>query len=200
MMPPNATTILKRWGSCLQELMEGVAQPPELVLADKTGKVLLRQQLELEFNGNPSAYSSRGLTQQIMCRYAQSLGVNVIFGARVTSLAEDGAQVTLTTEERIYSGDMVIAADGVRSKARSFVLGVEDRPRKSGFAVFRSWFDLDLLKQKPQTKHLGESKTALFQIWIAEDVHAILTTNPAIGKATFFITHRVSLPMKTPKC
>ena len=37
---------------------------------------------------------------------------------------------------------MVIGADGVRSKARELVLGYVDKPKSSGYAVFRAWFVL----------------------------------------------------------
>lgn len=37
------------------------------------------------------------------------------------------------------SADIVIAADGVRSKARKTVLGYEDKPKSSGYAVWRAW-------------------------------------------------------------
>lgn len=35
---------------------------------------------------------------------------------------------------------MVIGADGVRSKARTLVLGYEDKPKSSGYAVYRAWY------------------------------------------------------------
>lgn len=36
-------------------------------------------------------------------------------------------------------GDVVIGADGVRSKARELVLGYVDKPKSSGYAVWRAW-------------------------------------------------------------
>lgn len=35
--------------------------------------------------------------------------------------------------------DVVIGADGVRSKARELVLGYFDKPKSSGYAVYRAW-------------------------------------------------------------
>ena len=37
------------------------------------------------------------------------------------------------------AGDVVIGADGVRSKARELVLGYVDKPKSSGYAVWRAW-------------------------------------------------------------
>lgn len=41
--------------------------------------------------------------------------------------------------QKQVTGDMVIGADGVRSKARELVLGYVDKPKSSGYAVFRAW-------------------------------------------------------------
>jgi 2-polyprenyl-6-methoxyphenol hydroxylase-like FAD-dependent oxidoreductase len=38
------------------------------------------------------------------------------------------------------TGDVVVGADGVRSRARTLVLGYEDKPKSSGYAVWRAWF------------------------------------------------------------
>jgi 2-polyprenyl-6-methoxyphenol hydroxylase-like FAD-dependent oxidoreductase len=37
------------------------------------------------------------------------------------------------------TADLVVGADGVRSKARELVLGYNDKPKSSGYAVFRAW-------------------------------------------------------------
>ena len=37
--------------------------------------------------------------------------------------------------------DVVIGADGVRSKARTLVLGYEDNPKSSGYAIWRAWYN-----------------------------------------------------------
>ena len=44
------------------------------------------------------------------------------------------------TLRRQVPADVVIAADGVKSKARQAVLGYEDKPKSSGYAVWRAWY------------------------------------------------------------
>lgn len=193
MMGPNATMIMKKWGDCLPELLKGAARPRHMVVSNRMGKVYLRQELEQDFGGNPGCYTSRGRTQQIMYDYATSLGVKVIFDSRVTGVSETVEEATVVVGEKKYDGDLVIAADGVHSKARGLVVGVQDRPSKSGFAVYRSWFDFDVLRQNPETNFLADSKEALFQIWIDTDMHAIISTNPNLQKATCFLTHKVCI-------
>lgn len=48
-----------------------------------------------------------------------------------------------------FSADFVIGADGVRSKARELVLGYDDKPKSSGYAVFRSWCVISHLYPPP---------------------------------------------------
>jgi len=195
MMGPNATMIFKKWGNCLPELMKGAAQPKHMVIAKKDGTVLLDSEPMQDFDGNPSCYTSRGGTQEILYQYAISLGVEVAFDARVTNVSEQGDIACVTAGDQVYEADLVIAADGVHSKARNVVLGVSDRPKKSGFAVYRSWFPFEALKQNPKTKHLTE-REAVFQMWIAEDKHAIVTTNPNLQRATCFVTHKDTADIK----
>jgi 2-polyprenyl-6-methoxyphenol hydroxylase-like FAD-dependent oxidoreductase len=53
------------------------------------------------------------------------------------------------TDNKQIVGDVVIGADGVRSKARELVLGYVDKPKSSGYAVWRAWYSL------PQTAMLA---------------------------------------------
>lgn len=43
------------------------------------------------------------------------------------------------TDSFKITADVVIGADGVRSKARELVLGYFDKPKSSGYAVYRAW-------------------------------------------------------------
>lgn len=195
MMGSNATVIMKRWGDTLTELLKGASQPEKMTIADKSGKVLLNQELEADFGGNPNLYTSRALTQELMYNHAVSLGVKVVFDARVTEVFETDSSAGAFASGTKYEGDLVVAADGVHSKARAMVTGIADRPQQSGFAVFRSWFPLQQLKNNPRTQFIADSDEPFFNIWIAEDTHAILTTNLKLQRATCFVTHKVGLNM-----
>jgi 2-polyprenyl-6-methoxyphenol hydroxylase-like FAD-dependent oxidoreductase len=47
--------------------------------------------------------------------------------------------VTQRSDQSQVTADVVIGADGVRSKARELVLGYFDKPKSSGYAVYRAW-------------------------------------------------------------
>lgn len=197
-VPANATRLMSRWGDVLQKVTTLSSSPNIMTILNKDGKVLLDQELFTEFDGFPNIYGHRGRIQRMLYDYAVSLGVEVHFGATVTNLIETEDSAGVVVDGTEYKADLVIAADGVHSKARRHVVGTVERPKKSGFAVYRSWFPLQLLKDDPLTADIAKSETPLFKIWIAEDTHGILTTNPALQSATCFVTHKASISHLKP--
>lgn len=162
-----------------------------MTIVNKDGSELLDQTLHTEFDRYPNLYSHRGGIQKKLFDHAVGLGVNVLFGTSVVEVTEDPDSVHVSAGGKSYTADCLIAADGVHSRTRSHVIGSSDRPKKSGFAVYRSWFPLDLLRGDPLTRSIAESEEPLFKIWIGEDTHAILTTNTSLQSVTCFVTHKV---------
>ncbi|ETS87775.1 hypothetical protein PFICI_01603 [Pestalotiopsis fici W106-1] len=189
-IPANATRLMSKWGNMLQEITNLSACPDTMTISDQNGKILLNQQLHTSFDGYPNLYSHRGSVQQQMLEYATSLGVEIHFGTPVTEISESDDAATVIAGGKAWKSDGIIAADGVRSQSRCHILGLDDKAKKSGFAVYRSWFSLDLLGQDPLTAAITTSEKDLFKIWIAKDTHAILTTNKAANAATCFVTHK----------
>lgn len=183
---------MKPWGNVLEQVTKISSMPKIMSILDQNGKVWLDQDLHTEFDGYPNAYGKRGAIQRALYDHAIALGVEVNFNAPVVDIFEDekSAGVVLKGGSR-HEADLVIAADGVRGQSRKHVVGVADRPQKSGFAVFRSWFSLDNLLDDPLTASIAQSKEPLFKIWIGDNVHAILTTNTAVRGVTCFVTHKV---------
>lgn len=135
----NATRLMKPWGNVLEQVTKISSMPKIMSILDQNRKVWLDQDLHTEFDGYPNAYGKRGAIQRALYDHAIALGVEVNFNAPVVDIFEDGksAGVVLKGGSR-YEADLVIAADGVRGQPRKHVVGVADRPQKSGFAVFRS--------------------------------------------------------------
>ena len=101
---------------------------------------------------------------------------------------ESIAGVQLSTGEKI-EGDLVIGADGVRSKARELVLGFTDAPKASGYAIFRSWFDADPIRNDPRTNHLVKDGDS-FNGWIGPDVHMLVTSIKDGQEFCWVLTHK----------
>lgn len=101
---------------------------------------------------------------------------------------------------------MVIGSDGVRSKARELVLGYFDKPKSSGYAVFRAWYAIrplpdesvlisprfpntDMIKD-PRTKQFCENGDT-FNGWIGQDVHFLFSTIKNGSDCCWVLTHKV---------
>jgi 2-polyprenyl-6-methoxyphenol hydroxylase-like FAD-dependent oxidoreductase len=75
---------------------------------------------------------------KILREAAAEAGANVRVGLSVDALAENGESVTATlTDGSTRSYDLVVGADGVRSKTRGLLFGDEVVPRYSGTTMFR---------------------------------------------------------------
>ncbi|PNP73559.1 hypothetical protein FNYG_13104 [Fusarium nygamai] len=129
------------------------------------GERILEAPLPPTIGGFPVLFPSRGLVQQLIYNYAVELGVKFRFGFRVIQFHEDDDSAGVYIGGELLKADAVIGADGVHSKARQFVTGKADAPRTSGGAVYRAYFDLDLLANDPLTKHLVEADRDLFLLW-----------------------------------
>jgi 2-polyprenyl-6-methoxyphenol hydroxylase-like FAD-dependent oxidoreductase len=77
----------------------------------------------------------------------------------------------------------------VRSIARELVLGYVDKPKSSGYAVWRTWFpNTDMIKD-PRTKHFCENGDT-FNGWIGPDVHFLFSTIKGGKDCCWVLTHK----------
>jgi len=121
------------------------------------------------------------------------LGIPIHLGRRVERYFEDEGRAGIVLEsgdgEEVVVGDVVIGSDGVRSKARELVLGYEDKPKSSGYAIFRAWFpNTDMIKD-PLTKQFCENGDT-FNGWIGPDVHFLFSTIKNGSDCCWVLTHR----------
>lgn len=183
---------MKDWGDILDDIKATSVTPEVMSIMNKDGKVLLDQKLHVEYDSYPNSYGKRGRIQMKLYEHALSLGVEVTLGTTVDDVFETEKTAGCCVGDKKFEADVLIGADGVHSKCRKHVTGTAERPKKSGFAVYRSWFPLEMLRTDPVTEGIAQSDNPLFYIWIAEDTHAILTTNPSLKSATCFVTHKAS--------
>ncbi|EJU03230.1 monooxygenase [Dacryopinax primogenitus] len=100
-----------------------------------------------------------------------------------------GAGVVVNGER--LSADVVVGADGVRSKAREKVLGYFDKPRPSGYAVYRAWFTAkgSGIEEDPMSNYLVEDGDAFYG-WIGKDVHFLCSSSKGGRDVSWVITHK----------
>ncbi|KAI0134299.1 putative monooxygenase [Xylariales sp. AK1849] len=174
---PNSSRIFQRWPG-VAERLEPIAHRPKDGLTFKSwrGETLYQQSWSKEEQEWGIRYDGhRGEFHEIVYHHAVvELGIEVKLGARVVDYFEGATEagVVLQGGERIV-GDVVLAAEGVRSKGRTTVLGYEDAPKASGYAVYRAWFDTKgTVADDPSLDWLiktGDKHVA----WLGPDIHFI---------------------------
>jgi 2-polyprenyl-6-methoxyphenol hydroxylase-like FAD-dependent oxidoreductase len=131
----------------------------------------------------------RGEIHKIVYDYARSVGVEIMLGQRVSEFFEDGERAGVVSNGERIIGDVVLGADGVRSKARELVLGYDDKPKPSGYAVYRAWMSSDELAKNDLTKELvvnGDTHTG----WLGPDVHFLAASIKGGREFSWVCTHK----------
>lgn len=139
-----------------------------------TGEIVINQRNPPRDETAPNFNGHRGELHEIVFNYAKSIGVQINLGHKVEKYFEepDKAGIVLTDGTKV-EGDIVIGSDGVRSKARTLVLGYEDKPKSSGYAVWRSWFSNKDMIADPETRQFCENGDS-FNGWIGKFAHIIM--------------------------
>lgn len=97
---------------------------------------------------------------------ATDLGVKVILNSKVASY--NSAAPSVTTEDgTVFSADLVVAADGIKSIGRDSVPFTSDStPRKTGYAAYRATVDVEKLRREvPEAAWILE-KPGLNTWWV----------------------------------
>ncbi|PVH96976.1 FAD/NAD(P)-binding domain-containing protein [Periconia macrospinosa] len=192
---PNAGRIFYRWGN------GSIAAKMRAVSIDlqnygfnihkwDTGEIVINQKSPPRNETSPMFNGHRGELHEIVFNYAKEIGVEIVLGQRVENYWEDenGAGIILADGTKV-EGDVVLGSDGVRSKARTLVLGYEDKPKSSGYAVWRAWFSNKDMIADPETAHWCNNGDT-FNGWIGPDVHFLFSTLKGGKDCCWVLTHR----------
>ncbi|KAG0698084.1 monooxygenase [Suillus ampliporus] len=189
----NAGRILARWG-LHEKLWNVCAHTRELHVHDYLGGLIHVQPLPQPLFGAFAYNGHRALLHEVLFEHAKALGIEIRMGHDVVEYWEDEvngkAGVKIQTGER-FDADIIVAADGVKSLARKFVIGYHDNPKPSGYAIYRAWFDADKhgIATDPLTDFLYNNEDVLYA-WIGRDVHFI-TSSSFDGKfISLLLTHK----------
>jgi 2-polyprenyl-6-methoxyphenol hydroxylase-like FAD-dependent oxidoreductase len=194
----NAGRIFRRWGvdGSITKKMRTLSI--DLVnhgfkIHKYTGEHIITQKTPPMDPEAPVFNGHRGELHEVLFNYARDdLQIPIHLGNRVEKYFEepDRAGIELANGEKVW-GDLVIGSDGVRSKARELVLGYFDKPKSSGYAVFRAWFsNKDMIADPETAKFCNNGDT--FQGWIGQDVHFLFSTIKNGSDCCWVLTHKVS--------
>ena len=122
--------------------------------------------------GPPVYFShSRPKFYKMLAKQAARIGIRVDYGKGVQDYYEDAAVgragVIVEGGDR-YEADLVIAADGARTRSWKLVGGKQVEAKSSGFAIFRAAYDSKIAYADPVVKeHFGYQKLGQpgFEFW-----------------------------------
>ncbi|KAL1845162.1 hypothetical protein VTK73DRAFT_1004 [Phialemonium thermophilum] len=192
---PNAGRIFWRWSHGkiarrMRELSIDLRRYGFNIHKYDTGEIVVNQKTP-EYSEEEAAYNGhRGELHQVVFDYARDeLRIPIHLNHRIEQyFEEDGAAGIVLHDGTRVSADIVIAADGVRSKAREIVLGYEDKPKSSGYAVWRTWFPATDMLADPETAHFCNNGDT-FNGWIGPDMHFLFSTIKNGSDCCWVLTH-----------
>ncbi|EPQ61262.1 FAD/NAD P-binding domain-containing protein [Gloeophyllum trabeum ATCC 11539] len=186
----NVGRIFERWG-LHDKFWPVCTHVDKLTLHNSQGDILVEQKMENPLYGAYSYNGHRGDLHSMLFDYAQSLGIEIRLGQDVSEYWETDSEAGVISNGERISADAVVGADGVRSRARKLVLGYEDKPKSSGYAIYRAWFDCEEqgVDKDPLTKFMCENGDT-FHGWIGPDVHFLVNTSGGGRKMSSVITHK----------
>lgn len=195
----NAGRIFRRWfipgtdGERISDRMEPLSiklQEYGFNIHKYNGELVMNQKSPPRNPQAPVFNGHRGEFHSIVFNYVKDdLKIPIRLGCRITKYfeTESEAGITLDSGENV-TADVVIGADGVRSKARELVLGFVDKPKSSGYAVFRAWFTNEEMMKDPETRRFCENGDT-FNGWIGPDVHFLFSTIKNGSDCCWVLTH-----------
>jgi 2-polyprenyl-6-methoxyphenol hydroxylase-like FAD-dependent oxidoreductase len=134
--------------------------------------------------------------QQFLYDQTVARGIPVTFGTRVVKYSENldtNRAGVVTTSGEVLEADVVVAADGVGSRSWQITAGNEDhnKPRSSGYAVYRATFPTSIAHENPLVAKEFEVKDGRhdMRMYFGPDTHAITVTSN--DTMTWLLTHKV---------
>ncbi|MCJ1311156.1 hypothetical protein MMC25_004826 [Agyrium rufum] len=186
---PNAGRIFERWKGVPEQLDPIIIKTTGLTYRSWDGDYLFHQTWDKERSFGKAYNGHRGEIHEIIYNYARNLGIEIRLGQQVTEYFEtDKDAGVISNGERVVA-DVVLGSDGVRSKARTLVLGYEDRPKSSGYAIYRAWFDSAELLRNPKTRFMVEDGDRHLA-WLGPDIHFLAASIKDGKDFSWVCTHK----------
>lgn len=184
----NSSRMFAKWPGVLDEMERVIHRTEILHYHDWKGKFVTTQSFVAEKAWGRRINGHRGELQRIVYEHAKKRGIDIRLGQQVDNYFEDDNEVGVEVGGQRITADIVLAAEGVKSQGRKIVLGFDDKPQPSGYAVYRAWFPSTELAKNPLTKHLVDGDT--HNGWIGQDVHFLSAALKGGKEFSWVCTHK----------
>jgi 2-polyprenyl-6-methoxyphenol hydroxylase-like FAD-dependent oxidoreductase len=118
----------------------------------------------------PMSMQLRPVFHQMLYRQIKKLEIEVTCGKRAIEFFEDDEKAyVLTDDQQRASADVIIASDGIGSKAQQIVNGGRVEAKSSGTGMFRASVSSNVAFADPlvmETFGLNEGQNSVAQVWL----------------------------------
>uniref|UniRef100_A0A060TH41 ARAD1D27984p n=1 Tax=Blastobotrys adeninivorans TaxID=409370 RepID=A0A060TH41_BLAAD len=171
-VPPNSSRLLQRWGVNMSNIKKSKSERYHFVRW-KDGSTIA----EFSFGGDAEdTYGSpyylvhRADLHKGLLEAAERVGVKVLPNHEVIEYNMDEPYVK-TKDGTTFRGDLVIAADGIKSLARSTFLGKQEQPRDTGDVAYRILIDGKKMREDPELAGLLDHPCTTS--WCGPEAHLV---------------------------
>ncbi|WPB01519.1 uncharacterized protein RHO25_006145 [Cercospora beticola] len=174
-VPPNATLVLEHWN--LLDRFKHVAIAPAgfIFRRYKNSSILAQPSRPAPSDDAPTTpYWSmkRSDYQQGLYEATLEVGVEIFLGKRVATMDQDNASVT-TTDGETWTGNLVIVADGIKSRLRQQIIDEQDVSAiLQPLSTYRAMVTREDLMADPQASALFANGGT--NVWLGPSRHVII--------------------------
>lgn len=170
-LPPNSSRLLSRWGVDLANMKKSTSSGYEFVRWQDGSSILhLPFDSSIDHHGAPYYLVHRADLHAALLSAAVKAGVQVLPNKRI--VAYDFSEPSAVTDQgEVFTADLIIASDGIKSLARPLLTGREDRPRDTGDVAYRILISGDRIRADPELANLITSPRTTS--WCGPDAHIV---------------------------
>ncbi|KAI9037625.1 putative monooxygenase [Aspergillus affinis] len=174
---PNASRLFHHW-QLPSSIWTDAAEPTSLTVHRYTGQILAQENefdrnIRAKYNNSPFIDLHRVDLQQALFARAKDLGVTFHLDTRVERI--DFATSTVYTpspQGRTFTGDLIVAADGLWSKCRECYEGRKDDPLPTGDLAYRIVLNAEQIRpEDADLRQWVESPQCHF--WVGPGAHVV---------------------------
>ncbi|KAL9002213.1 MAG: hypothetical protein Q9188_004847 [Gyalolechia gomerana] len=118
----------------------------------------------------PYLHIHRADYHKILVAEAEQLGVRILLGSAVSKIDFERPSVYLDGKPE-FRADVLIGADGLKSKCREAMLGYPDPPRFTGNLAYRIIVKVEDMQSYPDLRELAAEPA--FHYWMGPEAHAV---------------------------
>ncbi|KUI56437.1 6-hydroxynicotinate 3-monooxygenase [Cytospora mali] len=189
----NALKLLQRWGGdWLYDSLTSIGnQASDMQIRRWRDGKLLAQQPLMDMAGY---IGHRGDYHEVFLHGVKDAGIEINMGCEVIGFGEgddEDERPSITfRNNRVEKADVIVGADGIKSRARELVLGFADAPKSSGYSCWRAYFPGEDLKEDALCRDFVDHDCV--NIWIGEDTHLVQNTLRNGEEFNWIITRKLS--------